>query len=428
MRDLDAVAGQVMARMLIRSHLLAPDDLASMLAEEGRPLGISAVRLYLADLQQSRLRAMPGGSTPSPEVLSIDATVAGRAYQTLTVECVPADGAGQQHVWIPLVDGTERLGVLELLTPDADAGMLDRYRALAALAGMMIVSNTSYSDTYAQTQRSREMALQGELVWAFLAPRTFATEQVLVAATLEPAYQVGGDAYDYSLTGQHLHVSIFDAVGHDLAAGLLVSVGLASCRSTRRAGGALPDIVADADRAIAQQFGESRFVTALLCSLDITTGQFSWIPCGHPPPLLIRADRVIMELTRTPQLPLGLGEFDRGTGSHGRSAAARDRLACDGAAGHPAAHLYTERLEPGDRLLLYTDGIIEGHAPDGTPFGLQRLTDFFIQHDEAGIAAPETLRRLNHAIADYQHGRLSDDATLVMVEWRPDQPGRQLVP
>jgi hypothetical protein len=75
------------------------------------------------------------------------------------------------------------------------------------------------------------MALQAELVWAFLAPRTFATDRVLLAASLEPAYEVGGDAFDYSLLGDHLHVSIFDALGHDLSAGLLASVGMASCRS-----------------------------------------------------------------------------------------------------------------------------------------------------------------------------------------------------
>ena len=64
---------------------------------------------------------------------------------------------------------------------------------------------------------------------------------------------------------------------------------------------------------IARQFGESRFVTALLCDLDVATGVFSWIPCGHPPPLLIRGNKVIKELARRPQLPLGLAELHMGT-------------------------------------------------------------------------------------------------------------------
>ena len=77
-----------------------------------------------------------------------------------------------------------------------------------------------------------------------------------------------------------------------------------------------------------------------------------------------------------------------------------------------------ERLEPGDRVLLYTDGVTEGRAADGTPFGLQRLADFIIRHSSALLPAPETMRRLNHAIVEYQNGRLRDDATAVLIEWQ----------
>ncbi len=88
----------------------------------------------------------------------------------------------------------------------------------------------------------------------------------------------------------------------------------------------------------------------------------------------------------------------------------------------------TERLEPGDRVLLYTDGVTEGWAADGTPFGLERLSDFIIRHSHDGVPLPETLRRLNHAITDHQRGHLRDDATLVVVEWQPDHPERSLIP
>jgi serine phosphatase RsbU (regulator of sigma subunit) len=304
----------------------------------------------------------------------------------------------------------------------ADVGdkMLDHYRMLASLAGLIIVSKGNYSDTYAQTRRSREMALQAEMVWAFMAPRTFATERALVTAILEPAYEVGGDAFDYSLIGERLHVSLFDGVGHDLAAGLLTSVAMASCRSTRRSGGTLPDIVARAGQAIGEQFGDSRFgetrfVTALLCDLDIGTGVFSWIPCGHPPPLLIRGNKVTEELARRPELPLGIAE----------PAPAAHRGVRPGEA-EPT--VYAEQLEPGDRVLLYTDGVTEGRSDGGVPFGEQRLADFVIRHCQAGTPAPETLRRLNRAIIDYQDGRLSDDATTVMLEWMPDHPERRLAP
>ena len=145
--------------------------------------------------------------------------------------------------------------------------------------------------------------------------------------------------------------SIFDALGHDLSAGLLASVGIASCRGTRRAAGSLTAIAARADDAIAGSFGEERFVTALLCDLDLATGLFTWIPCGHPPPLLIRG-RTVKELARTARPPLGLG----------------DVYACRGKRPHDDAvsvPLCAERLEPRDRVLLYTDGVTEGRAADG---------------------------------------------------------------
>ena len=415
--ELDAVADEVMAELMSQSHLLRLAEVSDALTLAALPLGVSAAGIYLADLQERQLALVPAvGGSQGTDTLSIGSTLAGRAYQTVTIQSAPArtvDGENYQ-VWIPLVDGTARLGVLRLTVADVSEAMLDRYRALASLVGLIIEAKASYSDVYAQTQRSREMALQAELIWAFLPPRTLATGRVLVSVSLEPAYEAGGDAFDYSLLDDHLHVSIFDALGHDLSAGLTASVGIASCRSTRRAGGSLTAIAARADDAIVGSFGEERFVTALLCDLDLATGLLTWIPCGHPPPLLIRG-RTVKELARTARPPLGLGDVyaDRG------------KRADDAEISIP---LYTERLEPRDRVLLYTDGVTEGRAADGTPFGLQRLADFIIRHNSALLPAPETMRRLNHAIVDYQQGRLRDDATAVLIEWQPDQPGATLLP
>jgi len=251
--DLAARAEHALAYLLQQSHLLRPDAIEEVFAAAVRPLGITGVRVYLADLQQRQLESLPVpdgqdgwgqegvDGSKGAESLAIDSTIAGYAFRTVTIQHVPA-GAGRAgyRVWVPLVDGTERLGVLSLLVSDVGEAMLDRCRALASLAGLVMVAKSGYSDTYSRVRRSARMALQAELIWGFLVPRTFATDRVLVAVTLEPAYDAGGDAFDYSLLGDHLHVSIFDALGHDLAAGLLASVGVASCRSTRRAGGTLP--------------------------------------------------------------------------------------------------------------------------------------------------------------------------------------------
>ena len=424
--DLDVVASHALASLLSRSHLLPPDAVAAAVIEAAEPLGVQFARIYLADLQQRYLRPMCSGADSPADAFAIDTTVPGLAYKTIRTQqssaaCEQAgtdDSAAAQpgkRLWIPLVDGTERLGVLELLVTDDSDAALRWFRALASLVGLMVVSKAGYSDTYAVTRRTQEMALQAELVWAFLPARTFATDRVLVAATLEPAYAIGGDAFDYSLLGTSLHVSIFDATGHDLTAGLLASVAMASSRSTRRAGGTLSDAVVHADHAVAGQFGGSTFVTALLCELDVSSGVFSWSPCGHPPPLLIRGNRVVKELTGRPRLPLGIGLVDL----------ARSGLPAEVA---DAAPIYAERLEPRDRLLLYTDGVTEARAADGSPFGVERLSDFIIRQSQAGTPAPETIRRLHHAISDYQHGHLMDDATIVLVEWVPDDPQSRLTP
>jgi serine phosphatase RsbU (regulator of sigma subunit) len=274
------------------------------------------------------------------------------------------------------------------------------------------------------------MALQAELVWAFLPPRTFATDRILVAASVEPAYALGGDAFDYSLLGpDDLYVGIFDAAGHSLSSGLMTAVAMASCRSTRRAGGTLTEMVAHADHAITAQFGGNRFVTAQLCHLDVGAGVFSWAPCGHPPPLLIRRNRVVKELDRRQRLPLGLSEVDaiyRRKLRHQEADPNNTEFAdIDGS---PTIPVHSERLEAGDRILLYSDGITEGRAADGTQFGVERLIDFIIRHGHDGTPAPEMIRRLHHAISDYQHGMLRDDATIVMLEWMPDEVQRRLVP
>lgn len=417
-RDLDAVVSRVAADLLERSHLVQPDEIAVSVAVAAAPLGVTSARIYLADLEQESLRAVSGNSTATADPLPIDSTLAGRAYATVSIQYSSAeDGQGGWRVWLPLTGGTERLGVLELACVDVEETMLARYRTLASLVGLLVASKSPYSDVLAAGRRTGEMALQAEMVWAFLVPRTFATDRVLVAATLEPAYEVGGDAFDYSLVGRHLHVAIFDAVGHDLAAGLISSVGMAAWRSVRRSGGTLEEAVRQAGDAIATQFGENRFLTALLCDLDVAIGQLRWVPCGHPPPLLIRRDKVIKELIRKPQLPLGLAYLDR---IRRRSRGAGEP------SGPGAVPVCTERLEPGDRVLLYTDGVTDGRAPDGTSFGLDRLSDFIVRHSSTGISAPETLRRLNHAIVEYQQGRLTDDATIVLVEWIPDHPERLL--
>jgi Stage II sporulation protein E (SpoIIE) len=421
-RQADAVAGQPFAWLLSQSHLIRPGDVTAALAEAARPLGLSEPRVYLADMQQRHLMPLPENDEQASqgraaaEPLLIETTTAGQAYRAVEVKHVLDSQASQDwqnayRIWVPLADGADLLGVLGLTAGDTGEDTLARCRALASLAGLMVTAKARVSDTYARAQRSRKMSLQGEMIWALLPPRAFATEHVLLSAFLEPAYEAGGDGFDYSMLGDRLHISLFDALGHNLSAGLLTSVCMASCRNSRRSGGSLCDTIARADEAIVSQFGDYRFVTALLAELDVGTGRLSWVCRGHPAPLLIRGNRTVTELTRPPELPLGLSVVDQpGDGD--------DSLI--------EATVHTEQLEPGDRVLFYTDGVTEGHTTGGTPFGVERLGQFVIEHTTAGTPAPEIMRQLNHEVMDHQAGELRDDATVVMVEWQPGHPRRDL--
>lgn len=395
-----------LAGLLEAAHLRDPVGIAGMLVEHAAPIGVRGGTVYLADLRQETLVPLPDERSSDREPLRIDATLAGLAYRVCKVFDTDLEN-GERQVWLPLLDGAERLGVLELVVGRWDETTLRRCRALASLMALLVVAKRVYSDTYAQVRRQEPMALSAEMEWALMPPLTLATEDVVVSGVLEPAYDVGGDAFDYALTGDTLNAATFDAVGHDLQSGLTASVGMAACRKARRDGADLAGIAGFIDEAIAEQF-DNRYLTGLLCHLHVPNGTFHWINCGHPAPLLIRAGRVVKVLDRTPRVPLGLGAvLDLGP--------------------HVSAQ-HEEHLQPGDRILIYTDGVIEARSPEGDFFGLQRLADFVIRHTGEHMPAPEALRRLVRGILEHQEGRLSDDATIVLIEWAPPDRGRNLLP
>jgi len=169
-------------------------------------------------------------------------------------------------------------------------------------------------------------------------------------------------------------------------------VAMAAYRHARRTDVDLPDFYASMDQAIAAQFDEDRFVTAQMASLDVETGLLRWVNAGHPRPLLLRDGRVVRSLRSPTTLPVGFG----------------------GA----VPHVSEETLEPGDRVLFFTDGIIEEHSRGGEEFGRERLVDELERSEAAGGPVQQTVSRLSHALMRERGGRTSDDATLVLLEWR----------
>jgi serine/threonine protein phosphatase PrpC len=393
----NGAVADMMNELLRRTHLGGPSDLAGVIADPARHIGAQDVVLYLIDYEQRTLVPVPGSHREGLVPLSVAGTIAGRAFRTTsTVRSSSEEGRGER-LWLPLLDGTERLGVIDMSFDEAavsedTVAVCERY---AHLVAVLIATKSAYGDAFEVTRRQREMTIASELLWQLVPPLVFATDRLVLAGMLEPCYDNGGDALDYAVNEDVLHVGVFDAMGHGLAAAGVAAFAVSAYRHSRRRGCGLLDTYAAMDEAVGDQFPDERYVTAVIAQLDLGTGRLTWISAGHPPPMIIRDGRLTRTLVAPPAAPLG--------------------IPLDG----PAPVLAEESLEPGDLLLLYTDGLTEARHPDGQRFTLAGLGAFIEREAAAGQTAPETLRRLRQATVDRQpEQQLKDDATAVLVEWR----------
>lgn len=373
--------------LLQESHRAPAAAIPRLVREAAATFGASHAVVYLVDYGQTVLTPLTDGGEEVKEPLSVDHTLAGRAYQT---EELLAGTDDPGNVWVPVLDGTERLGVLYLRLPEGPERLHDVCWHLASMTAQLVVSKIQYGDLITRTRAAGEMTLAADLQWHLLPPLTFITSRVAVSGAIEPAYEVGGDVFDYALNGDHLHVALFDAMGHGLDAGITSTLAIGAYRYHRRAGEDVTALYSSVSAALEGRFGSERFVTALLADLDCSTGRLSIVNAGHPRPLLLRGAKLVGEVECPPNLPLGIGVEAR---------------RCD------------FQLEPGDRLLLFTDGLIEARGADRVPFGVERLGDFLVRETLSGHAMAEVVRRVSRAVLDHHNGLMEDDSTLVLVEW-----------
>jgi serine phosphatase RsbU (regulator of sigma subunit) len=378
----------------LRSARLAdPGAIPDVVLRAAAELGGSDVVVYLVDFAQTTLEPLPDRSAhadvPTSEVVT--STLAGRAF--VDQQPTTAERDEGVRVWVPIVEGSDRTGVLALTVPAATEAVVARCEELGLFAGYLIATHARSTDLYNLRRRRRSLSVAASMQWDLLPPLVLKTERLEVAGLVEPAYDVGGDCFDYALNDAMFELGVFDPVGHGVGSALIAGLCVGSYRHDRREGQTLEQMHAHLDAVLARQFPDS-FATGQVVRIDVDTGAMSWMNAGHPSPLLIRGGRVIGELACRPVVPFGLGGL-----------------------GGDAVTIGTESLEPGDNVLVYTDGVTGAPAPGGEVFGVERLVDLAGQHASEELAPEELIRRLVQAVLDHQDDMLNDDATMVLFRW-----------
>jgi sigma-B regulation protein RsbU (phosphoserine phosphatase) len=379
--------------LLARTRLAYPDELAAAVNAAVARLGID-ITVYLIDHEQQQLHPVPEAGKDVGATLPVDTTLAGRAFTSTAAFTSPAARDGSP-LWMPLLDGVDRLGVVKIDTAGSavadSAKFQEQCDMLVALLGHLVSIKMEYGPHLARTRRTRRVSVASELLWRLLPPLTFANDRFTVSAILEPCYTAGGDGYDYAVDATTAFMTICDTTGHGLCAGIGTAVALSAMRTARTEGDGLYMTARAADAAFGEQFTDARFATAVLMELDLDTGRLRYINAGHPPPVILRDGKPVGRLDAGRRLPLGLDDSQLTFGE--------------------------VILQRGDRILAYTDGVTEARDTGGELFGEPRLLDLAARHTLAGQSAPETLRRLSHAVLAHLDGPPADDATLLLAEW-----------
>ena len=359
-------------------------------------LGASAVSLLVADLSGKALVRLThdghrGDATrrqedESAERVPLRDSPQGRALKSQEVEVeADADGAA---VFAPVTNRGEAIGVLELRlgsVPEEDT-LADLVRVAHALA-YVVVSNRRFTDLFEWGQRSAPLSLAAEIQRRLL-PGSYTCEAgpVTVAGWLQPVEEIAGDTFDFSLERGTLHLSITDAMGHEVDAALAATTVVGALRNARRGGDDLTEQARRASSALSECIGGGVFATAHLVRVDLGTGTAAIVNAGHPLPLRLRSGEV-----------------------------SEVRLETDPPLGAVPGHRYRVQklpLEPEDRVFFLTDGVLERNAAALDVGSILAAT--------AGDHPRDAVQELMHALLEATGGDLQDDATVLCVEWHGD--------
>ncbi|MDT7580971.1 MAG: hypothetical protein QOK35_2235 [Pseudonocardiales bacterium] len=388
--------------LLERVESRSPTDaIEAVAAELAAVVGARAVSFLIADFSGRalvRFGPLEPGTTEErrqgsahAETVELAGTVYDRVLRTQQVDVHEHEGGAR--LIVPVTDRGDAIGVLELSLPrHPDERVVADVVATAHAFAYVVIANRRHTDLFEWGQRTTLFSLAAEIQRRLL-PTSYTCEagQFTLAGWLEPASSVGGDTFDYNLDRDALQLSITDAVGHEVEAALLATLLVASLRNGRRRGLSLAEQASNANDDLAAHTDAGDFVTGQLLRIDLDRGTAAIINAGHPFPLRLRDGRV-EEIDLDIDLPFGLNP--------GR-----------------AFRVQEFPLEPGDRLVFVTDGMLERNAA--------RL-DVAEALGRTGHLHPrEVVHELGAAVLHATDGDLRDDATVVVLDWYGGGPRRR---
>lgn len=362
-----------------------PDAVDQVLATAlgGPPARIA---VYLADYAGAVLLRLPS-SAPAPERLPDDESPAWVAYRTNDAQYSETEGV----LWVPIARRGSPTGVLRLETEDTTEAR-DLGAVAGRLAGVVLGFSDPYTSVFDRARRRAEMGMAAELQWSNLPPTTYQDGGISVAAALEPAYDIGGDALDYAVSGTTIEFAQFDAIGHGAAAAMMSLMALGSWRAARCNGRPLTEAAVQIARDLHDMTASGEFVSGVVGSLERSSGRLEWINAGHPHPFILRTGSSEI-LTSPVTLPFG---------------------AVDPAGVRPSQPQHAI-LHEGATLVLASDGLTGNADSSGASPTVDELIADLLSYHDAKTGHFGLARHAVSRVIDRSAGSLDDDATILTI-------------